>query len=107
MDEGDTPDSARLDGNLRFLRLLVTVLTAVMILGLIILIVLFVTRFPGGTAAPALPAALPQSIALPEGAQASAVTLGDGWVAVVDRGARILVYDAESGALLHSVEVAR
>jgi hypothetical protein len=75
----------------------VTGLTAVMIAGLLVLIVLFVTRFPDP--APSLP----EAVTLPDGARASAVTFGPGWYAVVTTDNRILIFDEGSGALRQSV----
>ncbi len=74
--------------NLRFLRRLVTVLTAVMILGVSAIVLLLATKIGQAPATPALP----ESLRLPEGAEASAVTYGRGWIAVVDRGERVLLY---------------
>src|SRR5680860_1002556 len=62
----------------RYLRVLVTVLSATMIIGFIIIVALFVTRFAGG---PDL--TLPDTIALPDGAKAEAFTQGRDWYAVV------------------------
>lgn len=88
--------------SLRFLRVLVTVLTGVMIVGMVTLVILFFTRFPGGSDTPALPQ-LPDRIALPGDAQPQAVTTGPGWLAVVTQDGRILFFDAETGALLQEV----
>ena len=71
-----------------------------MIVGLITIIALIVIRFP--TAMAARPA-LPQTITLPAGAKASAVTLGRGWVAVVTDTEEILIFDAKTGALTQTV----
>ncbi|MFT6604940.1 MAG: hypothetical protein ACJA2X_000116 [Halocynthiibacter sp.] len=93
---------------LRFLRRLVTVLTAVMIGGLLVLIVLFVIRFPvmrSNSAPGAL--VLPSSIALPEGAKAEAITMGSDWIGVVTKDDRILIYDRASGALRQEIAVER
>jgi len=79
-----------LPANLRFLRILVTVLTATMILGLLVMILLIVIRVPGRGAL-----ILPDEIVLPEGAEAQAVTQGDGWFAVVTRDQRLLIYGAD------------
>ena len=95
----DTPEMAP-DAGLTFLKWLVTGLTATMLLGLIVLITLFVTRFPTSTAVP-----LPDSIALPDGATATAFTRGPDWVAVVTGDDRILIYDAETMALRQSVAI--
>lgn len=89
-------------GTLALLRWLVIVLTATMIAGLIVLIGLFVTRFP----APAAPG-LPDRIALPPGEAATAVTFGPGWYAVVTESGAILIYDRTTGALRQRVEIAR
>lgn len=87
---------------LRFLKTLVTVLTATMILGLITIVALLVIRLNAPAPAPLLPA----SISLPGGAKAEAVTMGKGWVAVVTDRGQILIYDAETGLLRQTVDVA-
>lgn len=73
----------------------------VMIAGFIVLIAFLVTRFPTGSD----PLPFPDSIALPENATATAITRGDGWVAVVTDDQRILVY-GDDGALRQTVEIA-
>ncbi|TBX29126.1 DUF6476 family protein [Nioella sediminis] len=88
--------------NLRVLRILVTVLTVVMIVGLIAVVITFVTRFPGGDGV-----SLPDQVTLPEGVRASAVTMGEGWYAVVTDDDRILIFDRDSGELRQSVEISR
>ncbi len=84
--------------NLNFLRILVTVLTATMIGGMVVLIVLFWTRFPSGSAAP-----LPDAITLPEGTEAQTVTYGPGWYLVVTQAGEALVYDSTTGDLRQRV----
>ncbi|RSK34778.1 hypothetical protein EJA01_07415 [Rhodovulum iodosum] len=98
MDE--TPQTEDLPPNLKILRVLVTVLMVTMIAGFLVIVVLFVIRMPGGA-----PTALPDTVALPEGTRASAVTYGPGWYAVVTEDQRILIYDAETGALTQTVEI--
>jgi hypothetical protein len=66
--------------NLRFLRRLVTVLTATMILGLLTIVALFVIKFMGPVAAPLK---LPPEITLPTGQTAKAITQGTSWIGVV------------------------
>lgn len=66
--------------NLRFLRRLVTVLTATMILGLLTIVVLFVIKFMGPTTATL---SLPSEITLPKGETANAMTKGQNWLAIV------------------------
>jgi len=72
----DMPEPA----NLRFLRRLVTVLTATMILGLLTIVVLFVIKFVNIDTSPMI---LPDAITLPEGESARAVTQGQGWIGIV------------------------
>lgn len=93
-DMDDIPEPA----NLRFLRILVTVLTTVMIVGLLTVVALLVTRLR-------VPhVAVPDDLALPAGAKVHAVTQGPGWWAVVTQGGRILIFD-QSGALRDEVTV--
>ncbi|MAC77605.1 MAG: hypothetical protein CML66_06030 [Rhodobacteraceae bacterium] len=80
--------------SLRFLRRLVTVLTAVMIGGVLVIIALLVIRSPH---APALP--LPDDIALPEGTTLQAVTYGPDFYLVVTNQNTVLVYDRATGDL--------
>ncbi|MBT8457614.1 MAG: hypothetical protein HKO95_07460 [Rhodobacteraceae bacterium] len=101
MDD-DTPLSGPDTRHLRFLKGLVTVLTATMILGVLAIVVLLVIRLQ----APA-PPALPASITLPDGATATAFTQGDGWFAVVTADDRILIFDRVGGTLLQTVDIAR
>ncbi|MCB2137718.1 MAG: hypothetical protein KDE08_17510 [Rhodobacteraceae bacterium] len=88
--------------DLRFLKLLVTVLAGTMIAGLITIVALLVIRLPKMTApAPALP----EAITLPEGQHAQAVTYGRGWYAVVTDTDEILIFDAETRQLQHRVKI--
>ncbi|MCB2127567.1 MAG: hypothetical protein KDE03_00455 [Rhodobacteraceae bacterium] len=89
--------------DLRFIRTLVAVLAGTMILGLITIIVIFVTRFPDLSGAALQGPALPAGISLPAGARASAVTFGTGWIAVVTDQGDILIYDAATGALRQKI----
>ncbi|MEQ6248478.1 DUF6476 family protein [Sulfitobacter sp. HNIBRBA3233] len=86
-------------GNLRFLRRMVTVLTLVMIGGVVVVIGLLVTRL--GTHTPPLPA----EITLPDGARATALTQGQDWYAVVTDRNQILIFDRMTGALRQTVDV--
>ncbi len=88
--------------NLRFLRLLVTILTGTMIVGLAVLVTVFVARFP---ASPGLPP-LPEGVALPEGAEPRAFTQGTGWIAVVTADDRILIFDRATGTLRQELRIA-
>jgi hypothetical protein len=96
----DSPEPQPIDeGLLRFLKVLVTVLTGVMIVGVLVVIFLLVTRFT------ASPPALPDTIALPDGATATAFTQGDQWFAVVTDDDRILIYDRVTGQLRQTMTI--
>jgi hypothetical protein len=100
MDQPPIPEAdAR---NLRFLRALVTVLTAVMIVGLVTIVALLVIRLQAPAPA-ALP--LPDAIELPEGASALAFTQGRDWYAVVTQGDEILIFDRVTGALRQQIAI--
>lgn len=95
-----SPAPDRLPPELRFLKWLVTGLTAVLVIGVITIIALLVIRLPAATH----PLPLPEAIRLPEGARAAAVTQGRGWLAVVTEDDRILIFD-QSGALTQEVKI--
>lgn len=71
-----------------------------MLAGLIVLIALFVTRFP----APAT-LSLPAAIDLPEGATATAFTRGPDWLAVVTDAGEILIFSADGHSLKRTIAV--
>jgi len=87
--------------NLKFLRMLVTVLTGTMIIGVVVIIGLVVMRI---TAEPAK-MGLPDNITLPQGASVSAFTVGDGWYAVVTNAGEILIYDRSGGNLRKTIQI--
>ncbi|MBO9479091.1 hypothetical protein J7382_16205 [Shimia sp. R11_0] len=89
MDESPEPIEP---ANLRFLRLLVTGMTGIMVVGLVTLVVLLVMRFRDDGPI------LPENLTLEDGAVAQAVTMGDGWVAIVTTDNRILIHDRITGA---------
>ena len=99
MDDSPPPVSP---ATLKFLARLVTVLTATMIVGVLVIVGLLVTRLQqDGTPYPALP----DRITLPEGATARAVTLGADWYAVVTADDRILIFDRASGEIRQTVRI--
>lgn len=81
------------------LRMLVTTLSVVMIVGFIVMIALFVIRFRDQ------PAPLPDEIALPEGKSAYAVTRGKDWYLVVTEDDKVLVYDAATQELRQTLKI--
>jgi hypothetical protein len=95
---------AALPPSLRFLKWLVIALTLTMIGGVIAVVAVLVTRIP--QMANPLPV-LPETITLPEGATAQAVTFGKGWIGVVvtgPEGERFLVY-SPGGTLRQTVDL--
>jgi Family of unknown function (DUF6476) len=97
MDEAS--GDGQLPPGLRFLKGLVIVLMIVMIVGVITIVALLVTRMSPG----ALP--LPDTITLPDGAKAQAVTAGDGWYGVVTTDNRILIFNRLTGTLMQEVAI--
>jgi hypothetical protein len=85
--------------NLRFLRRLVTVLTAVMICGVLVVIGLLVTRLRDSGPD------FPRSITLPDGTEPAAFTQGDGWYAVITSDDEILIFDQLTGKLRQTVTI--
>ena len=100
MDEDE--NSLSEDRNLVFLRRLVTVLTGTMIVGVLTIVVLLVIRLQ----APPAPR-LPETIALPDGMTAEAVTFGQGWVGIVTTDGEFLILDQDTGAITDRVAITR
>ncbi|MEM6635647.1 MAG: DUF6476 family protein [Pseudomonadota bacterium] len=97
----EAPEDQELPRDLKFLRTLVTVLTATMILGVLAIVALLVIRLQ----APSAPPPWPDQISLPDGVRPLAVTRGDDWYAVVTDDRRILILDAATGALRQEVAI--
>ncbi len=95
----EAPISDRDARTLRYLKTLVTVLTATMILGVLAIATLLVIRLQRPDAA------LPQAIALPPGATATAFTQGADWIAVVTGDDRILIYDRSGTTLRQEIAI--
>ncbi len=90
--------------SLKFLKALVTILTGVMILGVVVIIFLLVTRLTQSNAA----FALPDQITLPDGSTATAYTRGSDWFAVVttsEDGESIVIYDLDGGTQRQEIKV--
>tara|TARA_R110000796_G_scaffold41381_8_gene102382 strand:+ start:1825 stop:2109 length:285 start_codon:yes stop_codon:yes gene_type:complete len=85
--------------NIKFLRRLVTVLTATMIFGLLVVIGLLVIRFSSKSPD------LPKAISMPAGEKALAFTQGPDWYAVVTQDNQILIYDRMTGKLRQTVNI--
>lgn len=93
-----------------YLKRLVTVLTAVMIIGVVTLVGLLVSRLQAvapraETGHASAPLALPDTLVLPDGARALAFTRGTDWYAVVTTDDRLLIFDAETGDLRQSIQI--
>ncbi len=97
MDQAPLPEKE--PANLRFLRILVTVLTATMILGVLAIIVLLVMRLQQ----PA-PLALPDQLTLPDGTTATAFTQTDDWIAIITDDNRIVIYE-RNGTLRQTIQI--
>lgn len=76
-----------------------TVLTATMIGGVLLIIILIVTRFNDQ------PPTLPTEIELPDGAKPISFTQGPDWFAIVTDSDEILIYDRVTGGLRQRVEI--
>ncbi|MCY4208224.1 MAG: DUF6476 family protein [Roseovarius sp.] len=89
------------DPNLvKYLRAMVTVLTTVMIVGFLIIVFLFVTKFSS-----AFSPSLPDSITLPDGQKPTAFTQGDNWFAVVTEDNSIVIFDRKTGEPLQIMKI--
>ena len=89
-------------GTVRYLRLLVTILTVTMIAGFLVIVALFVIKFSslGSDATD-----LPDAITLPGDTNATAFTQGPDWYAIVTDDDRILIFDRTTGDLRQTVRI--
>ncbi len=94
----DTDTVAELP-QLRFLRILVTILAGTMICGVLAILVMLVIQFRT-TRAP-----LPDVITLPSGYEASTFTQGPTWFAVVTTDDKILIFDRAKGTLRQEIMI--
>ncbi len=76
-----------------------TVLTGVMIAGIVLILGLIWHRYNNARAP------LPEVITLPGGATATAYTQGPDWYAVVTDDNQILIFDRASGKLRQEIEI--
>lgn len=98
-DKSTPIEEFELPPSLRFLRQLVTVLTGVMIVGVVLIIALLVIRLNSDTTV-----TLPDTITLPDGSAPIAFTQTPSWYAVVTSSDTILIYDL-NGGLLKTIKV--
>ncbi len=75
-----------------------------MVGGLLVVITLLVIRL-SDTDAKFTGPQLPETLTLPDGVTAQAVTFGDGWVAVVTTENVILILDATTGTIRQRLEI--
>ena len=98
MDE--TSEQLELPPSLRWLKWLVTALTATLILGVITIVGLLVTRLPLSS-----PTEWPENLALPAGVTPEAITRGKDWIGVVGKDGQIYIFDP-SGKLTRQIAIA-
>lgn len=99
-DMDNAPIEVEEPANLRFLRILVTVLTVIMIAGVALIIALLVMRLQRPVTM-----SLPETITLPEGTTATAFTRSTDWIAVVTDDNRIFIFDETGEVLRQEVQV--
>lgn len=102
MGENFPEDDAPLPPNLRFLRVLVTVLTAVMILGVITIVVLLVIRL-SDVSAPVF--VHPDAFAVPEGVGLVGYSVVNGHVVLVGDDGVIRVFSNDTQVLVEEIRV--
>ena len=97
----DGPDMQPVDPALvKYLRLLVTILTATMVVGFIVIVVLFVTKFSD-----AFGPEPPDTITLPDGTDPLAFTQGPDWYAIITTDNEILIYDRATATLRQTLQI--
>lgn len=104
MKAPETDGPVLIPPELKWLKWLVIALAGVMIAGFLVLIAAIVIRLDTAPQPAALP--LPESLALPDDAEAMAFTQGGDWIAVVTTDDRVLIYGRD-GALRQSMKIDR
>lgn len=99
-DMQDSPEVLPEPANLRFLRRLVTGLTATMIIGLVAIFVLIVMTFSRASNIQTL-----TDIKLPAGVTATSYTKGSDWYAIVTTDDQILIYNADDQTLRQTIKI--
>ncbi|MCB1356006.1 MAG: hypothetical protein KDK53_05740 [Maritimibacter sp.] len=102
MDD-ETPLSDKDAALVRYLKWLVTALSVTMIAGFIVLVTVVVMRFNQAAPGPAFP----DSIALPAGVTAQAVTRGPDFLLVVGTEGRVFVLSPDGQELRQEFDIAR
>ncbi|MBA85163.1 DUF6476 family protein [Thalassobius sp. S69A] len=96
----ENPQEQPLDaGLLKFLKVLVTVLTVTMIAGVVAIVSLFVIRYNQ------TPPDFPQVLTLPPGTSAQAYTQTRRWYAIVTQDDRILIYSRATQKLVREIRL--
>jgi hypothetical protein len=95
-------EDGALPANLRFLKTLVTVLTAVMILGVLAIVALLVIRL---NAEPARVVIDPGAFALPEGVGTVGISVIDGRTVITGDDGVIRVYDSRDRTLEREIDI--
>ncbi|MDA9998887.1 DUF6476 family protein [Planktomarina temperata] len=94
-DQSEVPANPTEPANLRFLRRLVTTLTATMIVGLLAIFTVLVIRLQSPVAI------FPEIIALPEGTQVLSVSRTANELIVIDQNRKIYLLSLDGEKLLH------
>lgn len=98
----DPSEDPVLPANLQWLRRLITVLTIIMIVGMVLIVSMLFVKMRA-LPAPTDFSTITDQLTLPEGAQATSVTLNDDWIGVLTDQGQFLTYDRSSGALRDTI----
>lgn len=98
-----TPEDFIEPKNLRFLRLLVTILTITMICGIITLVFLIVIKMKDLNNDFSIN--IPKEIILPDNKVAKAFTISTDWYAIVTESNEILIYDSNTNNIKQVIKI--
>ncbi|MXZ49906.1 MAG: hypothetical protein F4073_09045 [Rhodobacteraceae bacterium] len=99
-----TPENPSEPTGLKWLKILVAVLTVTLIIGFLTIVGMFVYRFNSIGDSPVL-SPLPDEISLPQGTEIDAFTQAEDWYLILTSENELLIYDRQTNELTQKIKI--